>query len=663
MALSYRYSAFISYSHYDRKAAQWLHRALEAYRFPPRLRGRDSALGPLGTRLPPVFRDRDELPASSDLATSVRKALAEAHSLIVVCSARGARSQWVNAEIRAFAALGGRDRVQCLIVAGHPNASRLPDVDSALECLPPALFENGGEEPLAADIRPGHDGRRSARLKLIAGIIGVGYDELRNREQQRRHRRMAMIASASGVGFAFMTGLAGYALVARAEAIRERDIAREKTLTAERTTDFVQSLFEVSDPSEAKGAKVTAKEVLDRGAARISHSLDREPNVKAQLMTTLSKVYQGLGLYHKGDALVRQSMALPVTDEDVRARQFMALASAEYRRGDYRRAVAGYATALDHARRLTDRAPTLEAAILAAMGDAKARAGGMLGARGDIQRALAIDLSHSGPRDVSVARDLEALGYDYLSNENYVKSRELFDRALAIRIPLESMNHPQVSEDLNELGSIAYLQHDTKAAEHYFRLALQADEMVLGSNHPDVAITANNLARVLLERGEFDQAEPILRHAVAITEAQRDPDNDYFAFLYDNLGIAKWQLGRESEAETLFRKGLAIAQAHHHRNRAPIMTDLAGLLCQKGEATQGLALLQQARPIMRQDYPDDPWRWSWVDNTRGDCLSRSGKREQAARVLSASMPELKKRWPRQTFYRELAVQRLDKARQ
>ena len=68
-----RYSAFISYSHKDRAWAGWLHRELERYRLPKALVGRDSPVGVLERKLPPVFQDREELAASSDLAQSVRR--------------------------------------------------------------------------------------------------------------------------------------------------------------------------------------------------------------------------------------------------------------------------------------------------------------------------------------------------------------------------------------------------------------------------------------------------------------------------------------------------------------------------------------------------------------------------------------------------------------
>ena len=265
-----RYSAFISYNHKDRVWANWLLTQLERYAIPKRLRGRESPLGILGRRLPPVFQDREELAASTDLAQSVMDALAESASLIVICSPHSARSQWVNEEIRTYIALGRRDRIQLLVVDGEARAIGPAGDEDVNASFPPALFEDGGHEPLAADVRNEADGKRAAVLKLLAGLLGVGYDELRQREQARRQKRLAIITGASAIGFVVMSGLAGLAVLARNDAIVQRDIARQKTNTAERTVEFVKSLFEVSDPSEAKGAQITAQEILDKGAVRIS---------------------------------------------------------------------------------------------------------------------------------------------------------------------------------------------------------------------------------------------------------------------------------------------------------------------------------------------------------------------------------------------------------
>src|SRR4029078_2576243 len=117
--------------------------------------------------------------------------------------------------------------------------------------------------------------------------------------------------------------------VSRAEAVRERDVARQKTITAKRTTEFVKGLFQVSDPSEAKGQSITALEVLDRGARQIEGELNNEPDVKAEIVRTLSEVYMGLGSYRRAYGLIRRSLSLPVRNGDTRARQLAVLASSQ----------------------------------------------------------------------------------------------------------------------------------------------------------------------------------------------------------------------------------------------------------------------------------------------------------------------------------------------
>jgi len=229
-ASGFGYRAFISYSHQDQVWARWLHKALETYRVPSHLVGRVTAAGAIPRRLTPVFRDRDELASATDLGRKVNEALAQSANLIVICSPQSAASRWVNEEVLAYKRLGRADRIFCLIVGGEPNASDLSGRE-AEECFGEALrftVDAGGQlthertEPVAADARAGKDGKANAKLKLIAGLLDVGFDALKQREQQRRNRRWAALAAASFAGMLLTGGLSVYALRARHEAITQR---------------------------------------------------------------------------------------------------------------------------------------------------------------------------------------------------------------------------------------------------------------------------------------------------------------------------------------------------------------------------------------------------------------------------------------------------------
>ncbi len=597
-------------------------------------------LGVLGARLPPIFQDREELAASSDLAKSVQDALGEAATLIVVCSPNSAQSHWVNEEIRAFTALGRRDRVQCLIVAGEPNASRIDGMDPALECLPPALFEGGFGEPLASDIRPGQDGRQAARLKLLAGVMGVGYDELRQREQQRRQKRLAMVATASAIGFVAMTALAGVALVSRQEAIEQRDLARRKTLTAERTVDFVKSMFALADPSEARGTTVTAREILDLGAQRIDFELTAEPSVKAELGTTLGEVYTNLGLFRQGDTLITRMLRIPNVERGTRARQYLALGEARIWQAQDKDAAAALNRALALAQDPRSDRADLIPRILVSLGEAQANLDQTEEGKRNIHRAMAMDRARGADGITDLARDLEALGAVSFAEGNLNGARAAFERALKIRLARQGDLHPRAMQGLNQLGSVAYMQGDKAAAEAYFKRALPLYNRVLGPNHPEVAGTLNNVARVLIERRDYAGAVPLLQRAVNIQQSQRDPDTEELVFPLANLGIALREIGDIVGARAALKQSGAIAERTGHRNLAPVTVDLADLECAQGSKALAVSLINQARPIMLKTYPDDPWRMGWLKlidaSCRGDNVSG---RKAAATVLAKWKPE------------------------
>ena len=274
-----RFRAFLSYSHADAEWARWLLRRLETYRVPSRLVGTRGACGEIAPRLGTFFRDRDELPSSGDLGATIREALDDSAALIVLCSPAAARSRWVNAEVEAFLAGGRGDRVLCFVVGGEPGSD-----DPRLQCFPQALLAHaGGEaaaEPLAADARREGDGRERAFLKLVAGLLGIGFDSLARREAQRRQRKWTMVAAASLVGMALTTGLAATAWVARNDAQRRQAQAEDilgfmlgdlrKKLTTVGRLDLMRS---VDDKATFYFATLDPRDLSDRALEEQARSL------------------------------------------------------------------------------------------------------------------------------------------------------------------------------------------------------------------------------------------------------------------------------------------------------------------------------------------------------------------------------------------------------
>ena len=189
--------------------AQRLHRALETYAVP-----KGMGIETHG-KLLPIFRDVTELTAHHSLSEKIRDAVRSSRYLIVLCSPAAKTSHWVNEEIRLFRKLHGDASILCVIVDGTPDTA-----------FPPALVE-GGREPLAANISGGREGFRFGVTQLAASMLGVGLDQLVQRDAKRRRTRMGMLTAAALVFAGVMGGMAWTALDAQGEAETSRSEAEK----------------------------------------------------------------------------------------------------------------------------------------------------------------------------------------------------------------------------------------------------------------------------------------------------------------------------------------------------------------------------------------------------------------------------------------------------
>ena len=287
------YRAFISYSHADTEWATWLMRRLEGYRVAKRFHGGTAPIGEVGPRLAPVFRDRDELPTTSDLGETIRHALRDSATLIVICSPNSAKSRWVQEEILSFKRLHGERRVFAFIVGGEPKAE-----GTAEDCFSPALRREVGldgelssmhAEVVAADARPHGDGKNAAFIRLVAGLLGVGFDELRQRELQRRNRRLTLIAAASVVGMVVTLGLAVAAWRAKGEALLARNDAQRRQEQAEELLTFM--LGDYRDKREKLG-QIELLDPVDQKAMDYFATLDPRDLTDTALARQAKALYQ-----------------------------------------------------------------------------------------------------------------------------------------------------------------------------------------------------------------------------------------------------------------------------------------------------------------------------------------------------------------------------------
>ena len=575
MGEQFKYRAFISYSHADEAWAKWLHKALETYRVPKRLVGRETGFGPVPERIAPIFRDRDELATATSLGANLTRALEQSAFLLVICSRKAAQSHWVDEEIKTYKRMGREHRIFALIVDGEPGSD-----DE--ECFPQAIRLRMGAdgeltqertEPIAADGRPGKDNKFDVRLKLIAGMLDVGFDELKQREAQRRQRRLMWLVAASICGMGVTSTLAGVAWLARNEAERQRVRAESEAETARQTTRFMLDLFKVSDPSEGLGNTITAREMLDRGAARIERELGDQPAIQSTLMDTMGTVYTSLGLYDQATPLVRKAL--------------------ERRQDLWGPTHAEVASSLNH------------------LGEVLTLKADFAEAERNLRQALAIRREVHGQSSAEVAQTLSLLANLLGEKGAYAESETLIREALKIRRDLYGEQaHADIASSIEDLGVNDFHRGEYAKAVPELREAVAMQQRLHPTAHPALAQSIDNLAFALEELGKPDEAELLIRQALAMKRQLYGEVHPETAMAYNNLAYALELHGKLDEAEAAYRAALELNRKVHgasHPTIAVNLSNIAFVQYARNQTASAISTLRESLEMSRRELgPDHP---------------------------------------------------------
>ncbi len=606
-----RYVAFLSYSHRNKAETEWLHKALERYHIPKKLVGKETGKGKVPARLIPIFRDRDELSASADLGNELRGALERSEHLIVIASPASARSTYVQEEIRYFKSLHGEQRVFALIVGGEPYASGMPGREEE-EAFPVSLrfkLDSEGQlsdvpaEPIAADIRPGKDGRRLALMKLIAGITGLRLDDLVQREAQRRARRLTVIASGASMGMLLTTGLAVYANQQRIVAVEQRQIAERETAAARAATDYLIGTFELTDPATENPRTVSLVTILERGAERARIELKNQPEIEARLVTAVGRAYNNLGLLDEAElALARALPAIKRAGPDG-APALVALANTHLKKGEFDKAL----KVLGGADSLLGPDPTLNlsqrAELMLARGNISYSGGDAEAALASYNQALGFINADPGANPRTRAKILEQRGKSLMDLGNYDEAEIALQEANRLYRRFDGEEHFSTGLNYYSLALLAYNAGKNDLAQERIGKSLRIMSRVLDKTNPIRADVLSLQGSIYIAQGELARADRALADSVAAYET-------VYKGPHFNIGFAEFfraQVAAERGQIDGALAHLAEAQRNYeasygkvHANIGEVLVTRADLLARKGEidsaradCAAGIAMLNQ----------------------------------------------------------------------
>jgi len=456
----------------------------------------------------------------------------------------------------------------------------------------------GSVQELADDLRRHREG-----LPVLARRDSVRY---RVGKFVRRHRAGVVAAVTAGVA---VSGLTVFYLFRLAN---ERDRAQLEAEKANQVVEFLTGLFEVSDPGVSRGEDLTARTLLERGAARVNRELAGEPAVQATMLATIGNVYEKLGLPADAEPLLAEALEVtrrlhgprsPETAEALAALGALALSRDQ----------------LPRAESLLTQAYDLRRALLPANDPAVVRSIAQLAGLANRQgRPAAADSLYSraealAQRLPDADRDLRAT---ILSNHSEVlKNLDRLDdaeaslrQALAIRESLYGPEHPDVGATLNLLGLLLRFRGRYDEAEAVYRDLVRWGPRVLGENHPDVGTWFNNLAVVLKDKGEYAEAERIQRRVLAIWRAAYGEPHSQVALALNNLANLRQDQGDLAGAEELMLQALAMNRqlfGEDHPNVATNLNNLASVAAERGAYDRATAYQERVLELDRKELGPD----------------------------------------------------------
>jgi serine/threonine-protein kinase len=418
--------------------------------------------------------------------------------------------------------------------------------------------------------------------------------------------------------------------------VQSRRVARERD-RAERVSGFLVKLFSVADPSEARGSSVTAREVLDKGAEKIRQELAAEPELRADLMDTMSAVYNGLGLYQRGAELARE--ALPYRRQSARrdpkalAHTLSLLGNNLMDKGDVKQAEVVYRETLELYRQVHGPDSLQVARSLNNLSSVLDPQGRREESDRLLLEALEIKRRRLGPDDPSLATTLANIGVNRYRRGDLAGAEPPLREALAIQRRAYGDDHPEVAFSMQQVGVLLDERGAYAEAERTYRAALAIQRKLLGQEHPDIVSTLTNLGNTLAHASRLAEAERVYQEALAMSRKLFGPDTTDTAYVLAGLADALHRQGRWREAELHAREALAIRQQRlgaEHAETAESLGLLGRVLLEQGRYAQAEALLRRAATVM-ESQPVLEARRAEVRAALRTLYERWGRPAEAAR--------------------------------
>jgi eukaryotic-like serine/threonine-protein kinase len=487
----------------------------------------------------------------------------------------------------------------------------------------------GTPSELAADIR-----RYLNHEAVVARPASAGY---RLRKYARRHR------VAVGVAAGLVLLLAAFFLVQALQLrriTRERDRANHERDRATRITDFMTGMFKVSDPSEARGNSVTAREILDKASNDMGTGLAKDPEVQSQMMQVMATTYTNIGLYARAHELAKRAldarMSLHGPDDPKTLESMTQLGWILDREGHYaeaekldRQALAGERRVVGPEDPLTLETMDDLAFIMEGLGHAEETE--------KLERGvIEISTRKLGPESAQTLQSMNRLGIALIDQGRYAEAEQEYRQLIEVTGRVLGADHPRSLSAMNNLALALVSQGYYAEAEPLCRQVLARYARIFGPEHRNTISATQTLVKVLTAEGHLADAEKLAREALAIQSRTLGPEHPHTLLAECVLANLLFKEGHVQDAEKLQREAIVVQVRVLGPNSADTLVSqnsLAGMLITEGQYTEAEKIARETYEVrLRSLGPQDP---DTLDSLQllGTALARSHRYAEASALF------------------------------
>jgi serine/threonine protein kinase len=419
----------------------------------------------------------------------------------------------------------------------------------------------------------------------------------RLRKYVRRHAVGVAVASGAAVL------LIAFALMQTAELHR---ITRERD-RANRITEFMTSMFKVSDPSEARGNSITAREILDKSSKEIDTGLAKDPELRAQMLLVMGTVYQKLGLYAQAESLLAQSIDIrnrilgPEHPDTLKSKERMSplfVGQGRFTEGEKfdRELLESQRRVLGANHRETLAIQSELFWTLDSLG--RLQESEMLG-----RITLEAQQRVLGKDDPDTLLSMRRLGSVLESADHLPEAEALTRQSIEIRKRVSGPEHPETLLAMSDLGLVLTDEGRPAEAETVLRATLAIQRRVLGSDHQNSISSMNSLAIALQHQHKLDEAESLYQEAWKTSRRILGPEHRGTLMMLGNLSTVFEDRGQYREAEKIQREVFAIRRRRFgldHPDTALAMSNIADALRHERRYAESATLLRETAAIQRR---------------------------------------------------------------